>query len=416
MKNIKLVLLFIVLVKTSIAEAQIIIDSGDLLNEISNYISNIPGNTGNDYTNPSTSELITWNNTITDLLNNNYNSSVINANLLGYDLIEFTDTTATPNNLYYILKPNSTNYWGLYVFNPNYCRPLVIQAPHPKKDFNTGNQGAFVFKETRALLLCIAGTNRCNHSNFSSCDGSTSICSGSSENYRISDLAHNSSSIFQETTSVILNNINNSHFIQLHGFSKLSTDPYVILSNGTLDTPSLDYLEIFKNELYNEDNTLTFKTAHIDLSWTRLRGFTNTQGRLINGSSNSCNMPITTTNGRFFHIEQEKTKLRDNITGWEKVSNALTNTFNCQTLAINENKTEQLKIYPNPAFDHLFISTENVLLEDVKIYNLLGQNLINNIRITKLNEFKISINLSELPKGLYFVKSLNTIANKVYKK
>ncbi len=415
MKRRILILFISILFYSFISKAQVILDSGDILDEISSFISSIPGSTGNQYTDPSSSELNTWNNAFTELINNNYNSSATHANLIGYDLIEYTDTTTTPNNRYYMLRPNGVNYWGLYVFNPNSCRDLVIQSPHPKKDFNTGKQGAFIFKETQSILLFIAGTNRCNHSSFSSCDGSTSVCSGSSENYRISDLAHNSTSIFQEATSIALNTFNDSYFIQLHGFSKLSTDPYVILSNGTQNTPSMDYLLTFQNKLYNEDNTLTFKTAHIDLDWTRLRGFTNTQGRLINGSSNSCDISATTTNGRFFHIEQEKTKLRNDVIGWTKVSNALINTFGCLLSLANESEIESLQIYIDPVSDYLYISTESVLLENVKIYNLLGQNMNGIIQIDRLNEKTIVINISELPKGIYFVKSQNTIAYKLYK-
>ncbi|MEN8185750.1 MAG: hypothetical protein ABFR05_01340 [Bacteroidota bacterium] len=46
------------------------------------------------------------------------------------------------------------------------------------------------------------------------------------------------------------------------------------MSNGTRETPTLDYAELIKEVLLVEDNTLTFKLAHKDQSWTRLIGFT----------------------------------------------------------------------------------------------------------------------------------------------
>ena len=129
-------------------------------------------------------------------------------------------------------------------------------------------------------------------------------------------------------TENLFTNISNSVFIQLHGFGKKSTDPYVIMSNGTQITPPTDYATLIKDALLIEDNTLTFKLAHIDTDWTRLRGFTNTQGRFINESTDPCSNSATATTGRFIHIEQEKSKLRDSATEWMKMSNALKAVFN----------------------------------------------------------------------------------------
>ena len=99
------------------------------------------------------------------------------------------------------------------------------------------------------------------------------------------------------------------------------------MSNGTAETPGTDYATLIKDALLEEDNTLTFKIAHIDTDWTRLRGFTNTQGRFINSSPDPCRISATETSGRFIHIEQAKPKLRQNATGWAKMSNALGTVF-----------------------------------------------------------------------------------------
>ena len=255
--------------------AQVVNDTGEIFTEVSSIISGMPGNSGDDYVVPNATQLNSWGQVLKSLLQRNYDEASDTANTLDYNLIQFLDTSKTPNRTYYVLKNVGTNYWGTYVYNPNYLRALVVQSPHPKKDFNTGKEGIYVFHETESFFFMLSGTSRCNHSSFSSCDGTTSICSGSSESYRISDLAHSLSTIFQNTTDTLFNKYYNTYFLQLHGFSKLSTDPFIILSNGTQVTPSPDYIATLKTNLESEDVLFvdSIKVAHIDLTFTRLRGF-----------------------------------------------------------------------------------------------------------------------------------------------
>ena len=392
-------LIFILLITINKhSNCQLVLDTGDVFVEISAIISNMPGNSGNNYLPPTIMQLNTWGNVLNHLVQGDYNKASDSANTIGYELIQFSDTILTINTTYYILKSNSSNYWGTYVYNPDYCRPLVIQSPHPIKDFNTGKQGIHVFRRTEALFFCLSGTNRCNNSAYSSCDGTTLMCSSSSESYRISDLPHNISTIFQSTTDTLFRKYNNTHFIQLHGFTKLSTDPYVILSNGTQVTPSPDHMATFKTKLHEEDSSLTFKVAHLDLTWTRLRGFFNAQGRLINSSSDYCNSNATTTNGRFFHMEQEKTKLRDDEVGWDKVANALKSTFTCSTAFIEDvNFRNEVIIYPNPTNDQITLDIKGYNGSvNVEIYSLSGK-LLHTTNST-------TISLKDYPKGIYVFK------------
>jgi hypothetical protein len=361
----------------------------------------------------------TWEETLNYLLLGNYSMAADSANSIGYNLINFTDTFAAPSVNYYILETIDTNYWGTYVFNPNYCRALVIQSPHAKKDANTGHQGIHVFRKTQAMFYQVTGTHRCNSSVYSNCSGTTTGCSSTatSEPYPISDLAHNTLSIFQKTTEVLFNLFPNTYFIQLHGFTKQSTDPYLVLSNGTQQTPVPDYLSDFKTHLFNEDTVLTFKIAHIDLSWTKLRGFWNTQGRLINNSSNHCTASATVTSGRFFHIEQERTRLRSSVSGWNKVYKALNNTFTCTPLSIKDISAEQqAQIYPNPTSHSITIelAEQDRLDEENLIYNLQGQNVSKQVSILSNESNKIKLDLSNLPRAYYIIRLNNSIA-KIYR-
>jgi len=300
--------------------------SGDIEFYINSIIDNAPSSSGDDYMAPSVSQMNTWDMAVSYILQEQINMAVMKVGEIGYQLTEFADTS---NQIFYILekKNSASNYWGTYVFSKTPEREnLILMAPHSKYDTNTGKEAIYCFKETLAKALFLNGTHRCNSSDFSLCSGTTSAC-GSNEAFRISDVAHNTSSIFQKTTENMFSNISNSVFVQLHGFARQSEDPYVIISNGTRKTPDEDYASLIKNALSDEDNTLTFKIAHVNTSWTRLIGFNNTQGRLINNSNNYCSQSAITTSGRFIHIEQEKTKLRDNIVGWTKMSNALKNVF-----------------------------------------------------------------------------------------
>ena len=312
MKN-KLILLLVFISFTGFAQTA----TGNIEDYMEIIIDNAPGNSGDNYSAPNTSQLNTWNTIIDFIVAENISDARTQANTLNYQITEFTDTSLTPNQVFYVLEEKSSpsNYWGTYVFSKTPTRNnLIIQAPHSKYDTNTGEQAVYCFKNTLAKALFINGTHRCNSDDFSSCSGTTSVC-GSSDSYRKSDLAHNVQSVFQKTTENLFTTISDSVFIQLHGFGKKTTDPYVILSNGTRKTPTTDYATQIKNALLVEDSSLTFKLAHVDTDWTRLIGFTNTQGRLINNSGNFCSTSANTTSGRFIHIEQEKSKLRNDETG-----------------------------------------------------------------------------------------------------
>jgi len=321
----------VISVKTNKNTATLTSASGNIETYLGNFIDGVPGDTGNNYKVPTAIQLETWGLVIDAVLNDAISEAVLKSSEVNYQITEFTDTSVSPNLVFYILEEKSTklNYWGTYVFSKTPTRgTLIIQAPHIKNDTNTGKQAVYCFKNNNAKAVFISGTHRCNHSSHSSCSGTTTTCNSGAESFRVSDMAHNTNSVFQKTTEKVFKIVSNSVFIQLHGFGKKSTDPYVIMSNGTREVPSTDYAVLIKEALLVEDNSLTFKLAHIDTNWTRLIGFTNTQGRLVNKVSDPCGSSATTSTGRFIHVEQEKSKLRNDVAGWAKMSNALKSVFN----------------------------------------------------------------------------------------
>ncbi|QOD59949.1 T9SS type A sorting domain-containing protein [Polaribacter haliotis] len=71
----------------------------------------------------------------------------------------------------------------------------------------------------------------------------------------------------------------------------------------------------------------------------------------------------------------------------------------------------QFLVYPNPASSNFTISSENLKLENIEIYNLLGKKVFHE---KVKNESKIEINTSNFSKGIYLIKikSENKIISK----
>ncbi len=309
-----------------------VVVNGDITEHIDSLIGVIPDATPSGlYLQPGASSRTLWRSIIQNILNGNYAVADSLGESIEYQVTAFTDTVATPDKLYYILERQATSasrYWGTFVFNPSPWRPtLVIQCPHPLHDRKTGQQGFHAFRKTGAKAYFLSGTHRCNGVTASPCDGTTTACSETYDNYRYSDQAHVVLGPFQVTMEEMLTPIPNLIVIQPHGFSPEAGDPDIIMSNGTRYTPIDDYAIQLRDNLLLQDATLTFKVAHVDMTWDRLIGRDNTQGRLINGSADPCGTLATSTTGRFIHLEQVYTGLRDTEANWNKLANAIAATF-----------------------------------------------------------------------------------------
>ncbi len=400
----KIFITFSVLTLFALSEADSQTYTGDIEVYINTFIDNMPGRDGNDYTIPGENELTIWADMLSDLLDDELTNARQKASQINYQIVEFADNSVTPNASYYVIeeKADRQHYWGTYIINRFPLRSqLVIQAPHPLYDFNTGKQGIFCFKRLGAQAFFISGTHRCNSDNASPCSGTTSACSASPASYRLSDNPHNLQSVFQKTTEIIYDKMSNTYFVQLHGFAKGAGDPYLIMSNGTRDTPDPDYIPVLKNELYRIDNTLTFKIAHIDISWSRLLAFTNVQGRYINNSIFPCSQNATQSSGRFIHLEQERERLRANIFGWLKMYEALGNTFpesSSYSEGLSVNQGDDIIIYTRPSLGLINIKASAPFTYSV--YNLSGKCIYH----ASSTEELASIGTESLIPGLYLVK------------
>lgn len=323
---------------TSTAMTNPIVEGGNLATRIQTHVDDMPqhfrnigeGTTYSDPTNQEVTDFLT--DVFSPLYNKDYVTAATNAQNLDYQLVEFTDNT--DNNVYYILERDPAsmmnNFWGTYVFNPSPDRgQLVIQAPHPRFDFRTGKQSAYIFRQVGAGFLFVSGTHRCNSPTASGCAGTSSVCAKSISGdaapqefinvgnvFREADVAHNEASMFQHVTEWVHNdNPTYYTFIQLHGFGQ-NLDPHVILSNGKDENtppPQNDLLSILRTQISNEWDansgsgiSLVIEVAHDDpdSSFNSLLGTTNTQGRFINNSVNPCGQSAPDNTGQFVHIEQ----------------------------------------------------------------------------------------------------------------
>ena len=361
-------------------------DSGNLENYLNTKIAALPLEDANNFKIPLETEITSWANAINALLSDDLVSARAEAALLNYRIVEYTDTAIGNNDVFYVMEEEAiqTKYWGTYVFAQNAARPnLILQAPHSEFDTNTGKQAIYSFVRLNNKALFLNGTHRCNHTSFSDCAGTTKVCNGNeSKKYRISDMAHNEETVFQKTTEILYNTYSTSVFFQLHGFEKKDSDPYVILGNGTSKTPNIDYAVQLKTALLEQDNTLTFRLGHLD-DWNRLLGTTNTQGRLINNSNNPCSLSAQNPSGRFLHIEQEKSKLRQDNIGWNKMYEALRSIFTIPS-SIWLGNTTDWDTASNWSSNTIPISTDNLVIKDIANQPTISSNtnaIANNITI-----------------------------------
>ncbi len=378
-------LLCVVAITTVFAQINM---SGNIETHVDSLINAMPTGSAadsNKYQIPSILDLATWSNTITKIAEGNYSAANDSASTIAYRIVKFTHTSSSPAITYYILEKTaaSINYWGTFVYNPSPKRgKLFIQSPHPLYDSNTGQQGILIFRNVGARAFYVSGTHRCNSTTNTTCAGTTDVCGG---NYKVSDQAHVVNGPLYQATVTMNSTISQMIVIQNHGFGKDIGDPDVIMGNGRTTAPTgTDWLVNVRDELALIDNTLEFKVAHIDLAWTSLTGTTNTQGRFINGSANPCNSSPSSANGRFLHIEQALTGLRNNNTNRKKLSDAIEATFEVDGLTLTSH---------NGGDNLISGSTQNItwtsigLINTVKLeYSINNGSTWNNIASSTTND------------------------------
>ena len=253
-----------------------------------------------DYVSPSVSQRNDFSNLAISLFDHNWVDAEVQANALGYDLVQFHNTTT--NDTYWgvteqLVNGEQTKGWGSYFINENATTNVTVQVTHPVNDTNTHRLGARVFERSGANAFAMAGAHR--SANGSQTANPTSL----------------PFSIFQEVHEVFNGGYGDSTAWQLHGFgsstrAKFPSRTDAVLSDGagnvTKELLSLDKFlddiagKYFGNSyVYNSldiDDPLNIQVNGIGQDghdpFYRLRAFNNPQGQFSREAG-----------GTFVHIE-----------------------------------------------------------------------------------------------------------------
>ena len=245
-----------------------------------------------------------------------------------FDTYSVCKTYETETNDLVILFLPKSNIAGIarIAWRYNNAKPLIFEVPHPFYDVDTLKESLYLFKNLRARILILSSIHRCGSDLYSECDGTTRVCSSESEKYRVSDMAHSTSSIFQKFHKFFSREYENDFVFSIHGMGYAG----ISISNGTDLPDSIDsavgkIAAALKTEFTDEKITIcNFINGSTVPQEIRLCGTSNVQGRFLNNSEDPCKEKSIENSGRFIHMEQSRT-VRNNP---EKVYKAIFNALN----------------------------------------------------------------------------------------
>lgn len=304
-------------------------DAVETLQTVDNFISalSIAGSGGGDFSEPSSSKLADFNALVDEILGGDFSDPNDYLTSTGYALQNLTDDTSGNIDVVALYDTAATPIGGTYLLYKTPTEDFFYEVPHPTFDSETLDEGAYLFQQHLARGLFIAGTHRCNSASYSSCSGTTSAC-GSSESYRISDVAHNTNTYFHEAHKAADDLNGTSIQIQLHG--KSATSPTASISAGFTD--NIEGPDAKSNTL--ADNFEPSVTGNVDscndsADGNILCGTTNVQGRYTHNSSNACTTAANSANNtdRFIHIEQNPNFRNQVGDTWADLRDAIGTTF-----------------------------------------------------------------------------------------
>ncbi|XOZ32191.1 hypothetical protein ACMDCT_08210 [Halomonadaceae bacterium KBTZ08] len=252
--------------------------------------------------------------------NTDYKGALAGASAAAYELCRSDSAAGTLVFWYPVNAGEGHARWAIRAQTD--ARPLVVESPHGFFETDTLTQAMEIFRELNARALLVNAGHRCANGTPSGCDGTTSVCSGSSEPFRESDMAHTLEAFFQVAHREIGALYPDTWVLNLHGMSREG----ISLSNGTQRaTEQSSTVARFHGELAARfpDRSVTTCNAYGNTEATHhLCGTTNVQGRQRNDSPDACTQPAEAASGQFLHLEQNRS-IRTDQARREQVIDAL---------------------------------------------------------------------------------------------
>jgi hypothetical protein len=204
------------------------------------------------------------------------------------------------------------------VLNASPRSDLVLEAPHEPFERGTAEQAALLLRELGGRAVIVSGAHRCASRSFTRCDGRTAVC-GTLEDYRDSDPAHNTGTLFHAAHLAFAERWSGAIFVSLHGMreSTNSARTSLIVSNGARNADPeagtiATKLRLALEGTMGEPGKVVSCNLPADdvYHYRKLCGYTNVQGRQVNGDADACRGSVDSGTGRFIHLEQDGSILR----------------------------------------------------------------------------------------------------------
>ncbi len=253
------------------------------------------------YTVPSTGVLDAFRDSVEALLDGRGDLALESAELAGYELCR---GQGDEDDLAHWRPTGELGGQAHVVYRAVGARPLILGNPHSWLEFGTLDECRLMFEQIGARALIVTGTHRCANDAYTDCDGTTNVCTDTSDRYRESDMAHVVDSVYQVAHEALAGHFDEDWVISLHGFPLAG----VSVSNGTSrDSAAGQPVALFTSALMDAypgeyvTSCNDFPGAQVDV---RYCGTTNVQGRHINGSPAPCTQAAASSVERFMHLEQ----------------------------------------------------------------------------------------------------------------
>jgi hypothetical protein len=212
------------------------------------------------------------------------------------------------------------------VVNTSARRDLVLEAPHVPFEVGTGEQATVLLRDLGGRAAILSGAHRCASRSFGACDGKTAVC-GSLEGYRDSDAGHNMATMFHVSHLAFADRWNQSIVVSLHGMREDEAGhTRMIVSNGIRQEDKGEATAATKFRLtlgrsFDPPGTVVDCNYRPDdvFNYRKLCGYTNVQGRHVNGAADACRRSVDTGTGRFVHLEQDWNVLKPYAQNWARL-------------------------------------------------------------------------------------------------